>query len=206
MINNKKEKVKNNIYKMLDEIRAIAQTGLNYTQNNYDRERYGRLLNLASEQYEQLCEIPSGQIKERFCQELGYITPKVGLSASIFNQEGHQLLVRRTDDLTWCLPCGWAEVGETPQESLGREVLEETGLTVEVRDQIRLWTRMPGEFNLPHTSYHLQFYCVVIGGDIRESHETTDIGYYDISKIKPWHLDHEIKATVAHNFWIQGLM
>lgn len=195
----------NNINALLDEIRAIAQLGLNYSQDHYDRERYDRLLTLVSKQYEQLVEIPADTIKERFRKELGYITPKVGVSASVFNQHGDQLLVRRTDDHSWCLPCGWAEIGETPQESLQREVLEETGLQVKVGNQIRLGSRMPGEFNLPHTTYHLQFHCVVVGGNIRESHETTDIDYYDISKVKLWHLDHEIEATVARDYWLKQL-
>lgn len=195
----------NNINALLDELRAIAQLGLNYSQDNYDRERYDRLLTLASKQYEQLVEIPAESIKERFLKELGYITPKVGVSASVFNESGDQLLVRRTDDLSWCLPCGWAEIGETPQESLQREVLEETGLHVEVGKQIRLGSRMPGDFNLPHTTYHLQFHCMVVGGNFRESHETTDIDYYDISKVKSWHLDHETEAKVARNYWLEKL-
>lgn len=195
----------NNINGLLDEIRAIAQLGLNYSKDNYDRERYERLLNLASQQYEQLCDIPAESIKERFQKELGYITPKVGVSASIFDRSGNQLLVKRTDDHTWCLPCGWAEVGESPKDSLQREVHEETGLHVEVRDQIRLGSRMPGEFGLPHTTYHLQFHCVVVGGDISESYETTDIDYYDISEVLLWHLDHEIEATVAQDYWMKTL-
>ncbi|MCV6622189.1 MAG: NUDIX hydrolase N-terminal domain-containing protein [Cellvibrionaceae bacterium] len=190
-----------NLSKLLDELRSIAQLGLNYSKDEYDLERYRRLLDLSAQQYEANCGLPSDVIKERFQQELGYITPKVGVSASVFDAEGKQLLVKRTDDHTWCLPCGWAEVGESPQESLRREVLEETGLVVEVKDQIRLGYRMPGEFGLPHTTYHLQFYCVLIGGEIRGSHETTDVGFYKISEIDNWHLDHELEAKTAHQYW-----
>lgn len=197
--------MKNNFINLLDELRSIAQLGLNYSKDHYDRERYERLLNIASQEYEKLCDMPSGKIKERFKRELGYITPKVGVSASIFNQDGQQLLVKRTDDFTWCLPCGWTEVGESPQESLQREVLEETGLIVEVRKQIRLGSRVPGEFNLPHTTYHLQFHCIVVGGNICESHETTDIGYYEVSEIDLWHLDHEAEAKAATDYWTQEL-
>lgn len=197
--------MKNNFTSLLDELRSIAQLGLNYSKDNYDRERYERLLSLASQEYEQLCTLPAGEVKDRFKRELGYITPKVGVSASIFNSEGQQLLVKRTNDLTWCLPCGWAEVGESPQESLAREVLEETGLIVEVHEQIRLGSRMPGEFNLPHTTYHLQFHCVVVGGDISESHETTDIGYYEVSEVDLWHLDHDIEAQTATDYWLREL-
>ncbi|WP_299775550.1 NUDIX hydrolase N-terminal domain-containing protein [uncultured Pseudoteredinibacter sp.] len=187
--------------KLLDELRSIAQLGLNYSKDEYDLERYRRLLDLSAQHYEANCGLSSDIIKERFQQELGYITPKVGVSASVFDTEGKQLLVKRTDDHTWCLPCGWAEVGESPQESLRREVLEETGLIVEVKDQIRLGYRMPGEFGLPHTTYHLQFYCTRIGGGICGSHETTDVGFYDMADIDNWHLDHAIEAKTAHQYW-----
>ena len=189
------------ILSLLDELRSIAQLGLNYSKDNYDRERYERLLEIASHQYEELSSIPASEIEKRFRKELGYITPKVGVSASIFDDKGYQLLVKRTDDFSWCLPCGWAEVGETPEESLQREVVEETGLEVQVINQIRLGSRMPGDFNLPHTTYHLQFHCVVTGGSIRESHETTDIGYYDVATINDWHLDHKIEADTAQDYW-----
>lgn len=197
--------MRKSINELLDELRSIAQLGLNYSKDPYDRERYERLMEIASQQYESLCDVPSPEIKARFGKELGYITPKVGVSASIFNAKGQQLLVRRTDDLSWCLPCGWAEVGESPQESLRREVLEETGLVVEVCDQIRLGSRKPGDFKLPHASYHLQFHCVVTAGVIRESHETTDIGYYDISQIENWHLDHKVEAQTAQAYWNKEL-
>ena len=194
-----------NTLKILEEIRAIAQLGLNYSSNVYDQERYERLLDIASNQYACLSDLQTEIIRDRFCRELGYITPKVGVSAAVFNPEGEILLVHRTDDLSWCLPCGWAEVNETPQESLAREVIEETGLRVEVKNLIRLGTRMPGDFGLPHTSYHLEFFCEIIGGAITESHETTDVGFYSVDFKRNWHLDHQTEAIVARKFWHQRL-
>ena len=93
------------ILSLLDELRSIAQLGLNYSKDNYDRERYERLVELASHEYEALSGIPAGEIEKRFRKELGYITPKVGVSASIFDDKGYQLLVKRTDDFSWCLLC-----------------------------------------------------------------------------------------------------
>jgi ADP-ribose pyrophosphatase YjhB (NUDIX family) len=190
-----------NIFELLEEIRAIAQLGLNYNKDVYDRERYERLLAIACSEYASLGDLPSDKILDRFRAELGYITPKVGVSAAIFNSDGEILLVRRTDDQCWCLPCGWAEVRETPQQSVAREVLEETGLVVEVLDLVRLGTRMPGDFGLPHTTYHLEFFCKIIGGTIKESHETTDIGFQPINTPREWHLDHQSEALAALKFW-----
>lgn len=189
--------------KILEEIRAIAQLGLNYSTDVYDRARYERLLNIASSEYASLSDLSSEVIGDRFRAELGYITPKVGVSAAIFNPKGEILLVRRTDDSSWCLPSGWAEVNETPQQSLEREVLEETGLEVEVKDLIRLGTRMPGDFGVPHTTYHLEFWCEILAGTIAESHETTDVGFYPINAERQWHRDHQTEALAALKFWHQ---
>ncbi|KAB8331348.1 NUDIX domain-containing protein [Scytonema tolypothrichoides VB-61278] len=189
------------IIELLEELRAIAQLGLNYSKDIYDRERYERLLTLASSQYSALSSLTRSEVEKRFRAELGYITPKIGVSAAILNDHGELLLVQRTDDSTWCLPCGWAEVRETPQQSIMREVQEETGLLVEVGSLIRLGYRMPGDFGQPHTTYHLQFYCTVVGGTLQESHETINVGYYDISSIKKWHVDHQIEAEAAHQYW-----
>ncbi|GAC1370372.1 MAG: NUDIX hydrolase [Aquirhabdus sp.] len=185
------------IIHLLEEIRAIAQLGLNYSRDPYDRERYERLLALASHQYADITHENAEVIITRFRQELGYITPKVGVSAAIFNSKGEILLVKRTDDFTWCLPCGWAEVGETPQESLAREVLEETGLTVEVGDLIRIGSRMPGDFGAPHTSYHLLFHAIVVSGSLKDSFETSNVNFYSASEVRRWHLDHEIEVQSA---------
>ena len=188
---------------ILEEIRAIAQLGLNYSNDVYDRERYQRLLKIASQKYASLSDLQPEIIRERFNAELGHITPKVGVSAAIFNPEGEILLVRRTDDLSWCLPCGWAEVNETPQQSLVREVREETGLIIEVENLIRLGTRMPGDFGLPHTTYHLEFIGKVVGGTISKSHETTNVGFYPAEAERNWHLDHQAEALAALEFWHQ---
>ena len=76
-----------NTLKILEEIRAIAQLGLNYSGNVYDRERYERLLAIACSEYASLSELPLEVVTKRFRDELGYITPKVGVSAAIFNPQ-----------------------------------------------------------------------------------------------------------------------
>lgn len=78
--------------KILEEIRAIAQLGLNYSTDIYDRERYERLLSIASSEYGSLSDLQPEVISDRFRAELGYITPKVGVSAAIFNSQGRVLL------------------------------------------------------------------------------------------------------------------
>ena len=194
-----------NIIEFLEELRSIAQLGLNYTKDPYDCERYERLLELKSIEYSKLTEIPMNQITEQFKKELGHITPKVGVDASIFSDNGHILLMKRSDDKLWCLPCGWAELGETPQEAIKREILEETCLKVEVGKLIDIFTRLPGEFGQPHTAYFLSYHCIAIGGTVAPTSEALELGFYDHTKCTAWHRDHQKRAERAYQFWLHKI-
>lgn len=87
---------------LLDELRAMAQTGLAYTDDPYDRERYNRLLELVETYYGETLDLPESEVRTRLAAELGYVTPKVGASAAIFDNDGRQLLMKRPDSGTWC--------------------------------------------------------------------------------------------------------
>src|SRR5574341_2397506 len=121
------------ILPLLDELQTIARTGLNFASNPYERERYERILGLVSKYYGQALDLPPSDVRQRLIGELGYITPKVGAEAAVFDDEGRILLVRRSDDGLWCLPCGWVEPNESPKEAAVREAREETGLEVKAR-------------------------------------------------------------------------
>lgn len=185
---------------LLDEVRSIAQLGLCYTKDMYDRQRYEKLLDLASFEYSEISDIYKNIILERFKSELGYITPKVGANGVVISEDGKILLERRADDKLWGIPGGWAEIGESPQESVKREIYEETGLNVEVKDIIDIFTRRPGDYGQPHTSYHILFYCKLIDGSQKISCESLEIGFYDFRQISGWHRDHFEMIEKANDF------
>src|SRR6266536_6304140 len=132
---------------LLDAVRGVAQQGLHYTRDRYDRQRYQRLLELVSGAYGRLTGLDPVEVTDRFTSELGYPTAKVGVDAAIFDdQPGNQpsvLLIRRTDTGRWALPGGWVDPGETAGQALAREVLEETGLVVEVAELIAVNSQLP---------------------------------------------------------------
>jgi hypothetical protein len=101
-----------NYLDLLDELRAIAQLGLNYSKDPFELERYNKLLQLAANSYSEITGLSAAEIRGRFNQELGYITPKIGVNGVLFNNEGLLLLERRADDLLWGIPSGWVDVGE----------------------------------------------------------------------------------------------
>jgi ADP-ribose pyrophosphatase YjhB (NUDIX family) len=189
------------ILALLDEIRSIGELGLNFSDNPYDRERYERLLRIAGTEYAAISGLPESDVQAFFRRELGYITPKVGCSAAVFNDEGHVLLVQRSDNGKWCLPGGYAEVNMSPQDNVRREVREETGIEVTVDALIDVYYSLPGQYDQTHTLYSLLFACNMTGGTLTTSHETPVVGFYDHTTITDWFTTHQQRVEQAYQRW-----
>lgn len=192
------------ILPLLDELQTIACNGLNFATGAYDRERYERLLELASRYYGHALDLPAPEVRARLRAELGYITPKVGAEAAIFDRDGNVLLVRRSDDGRWCLPCGWVEPNESPAEAATREAREETGLVVRVTRLVDVFTRKADQGFGPHSAIAVVYLCEVMGGTIQASHEATEVRYSPIADVGEWHERHREYAEAAHAAWLAG--
>jgi ADP-ribose pyrophosphatase YjhB (NUDIX family) len=189
---------------LLDELQTIARNGLNFASNPYDRERYERLLDLAATYYGQALDLPPAAVRGRLVGELGYITPKVGAHAAVFDAEGRILLVRRADDGRWCLPCGWVEPNEAPEETAVRETREETGLEVRVQILSGVFTRRAHGDHGPHSAIAIGYLCQAVGGALRASHEIRDIRYRQIEEVSDWHEMHLEYALAARSLWLRS--
>jgi hypothetical protein len=139
------------ILPLLEKIQAIAKNGLTYAKDFYDRERYEKLLELVDEYSGLAFDLPATEVRERHARELGPITPKLGADAAIFDDQGRILLMLRTDNQRWCMPCGLQDVGESPEECALREAREETGLEVQVLELVDVFTRLPRAEYTPFT-------------------------------------------------------
>jgi ADP-ribose pyrophosphatase YjhB (NUDIX family) len=189
------------IFSLLDELQTIARNGLQYAVDPYDRERYEQLMRLATQTYGELLKVPDEAIRERFSNETGYITPKVGADAAIFNENGEILLMERADGSGWCLPCGWVEPNEKPIEAAIREVREETGLEIEVKQLVGVFTRKAGGENGPHTMVAVVHLCGITSGELTLSHEGLALRYWSIEEMQDWHVGHEKYARAARAMW-----
>lgn len=189
------------IFSLLDGIQTIARNGLHFTSSAYDRERYEQLLTLATRSYGELLATPAGEIRERFLSEIGYITPKVGADAAIFDAQGRILLMERADGSGWCLPCGWIDPNERPVDAAVREVREETGLEVEVTGLVGVFTRLPSAGNGPHTMIAIVHLCQPVGGELALSHEGLALRYWPIDEVEHWHANHKKYARAAYEMW-----
>jgi ADP-ribose pyrophosphatase YjhB (NUDIX family) len=186
---------------LLNEVQAIARTGLHFTSGSYDRERYEQLLELAAQNYSDLFNLPSEEVQVQFGKEMGYITPKVGADAAIFNEKGELLLMERADGSGWCLPCGWVEANERPVDTAVREVREETGLDIEVKQLVGVFTRKASLKNGPYTMIAVVHLCEIIGGELTLSHEGLSLKYWPIEAMDNWHPNHDKYARVAYKMW-----
>ncbi|HEY1011694.1 MAG TPA: NUDIX hydrolase N-terminal domain-containing protein [Herpetosiphonaceae bacterium] len=193
-----------NLWRLLDELQSIARNGLHYATNHYDRERYERLLELASASYGAMLELPADAVRERFRAELGHATPKLGACAAVFDDQERILLVCRADNHRWCLPCGAVEPHETPAEAAVRETREETGLVVECRRLVDVRSRFPGPDTGPHALASVIYLCEAAGGELRGSAEGEEVGFWPIGEVPAWHRNHRDYAEAALALWLAG--
>ena len=164
------------------EIQSIAQCGLAYTKDMYDKERYEQLRNIAVEMLSYKTDISVDKIKTLFCNESGYQTPKLDTRAVIFEDE-KILLVREKNGL-WSLPGGWVDVLESIESNTIKEVKEEAGLDVITKRVIAIQDR--NKHNKPLYPYgvcKVFVECEVIGGEFIENIETTEIKYFSIENL-----------------------
>lgn len=185
---------------VVQRLRRVAEAGLTYSENPYDRERYMQLVRLASEVAAAGMDAPADVVQEILKAERGYPTPKVDVRA-VVPRDGKILLVKEAADGRWALPGGWADVGETASEVTVREVLEEAGFTVRAVKLIALFDKSKHEHPKDiWWTYKAFFQCELLGGDPRPSHETLEVGFFGENEIPPLSLERTTPGQLARMF------
>ncbi len=182
---------------LLDELRAIARSGMHYAANHHDLARFTRLNEIMCSFYALLTGMESAHADKLFSRELGIITPKVGVDVALFDEKGCILLHKRSDDLSWSLPGGWVDPGESVEGAALREVLEETGLHVTIDRLVGVYSRPAKLPSDPHGSCHVLYICTSVGGEMALSEESVDIGFFQPGEVSEWHRDHRERAMDA---------
>jgi ADP-ribose pyrophosphatase YjhB (NUDIX family) len=169
------------------EIQATAQTGLAFTNDVYDRQRYERLRQLAAEIMAESSGADSETVEALFAEQSGYATPKVDVRGAVF-QDGRVLLVQeRADPGRWALPGGWADVNRSPSECVIAEVREEAGLEVRAIKLAAVYDRArhPHVPPKPFHTYKMFFICEIVGGEPSPGLETADVAFFDVDELPP---------------------
>ena len=159
------------------ELQSMAQTGLYYCEDKFCRERYTRIRDIAAEMLTERTDLPLAKVKDLFCGEVGYQTPKIDTRAAIF--DGDKILLVRESDGYWTLPGGWCEVNMSPAENVVKEAREEAGLNVVVEKVIAVQDRI--KHNLPPYIFgvvKIFYLCCSTGGEFVPNIETIDRKYF----------------------------
>lgn len=166
------------------EIFSLSQSGLTYSGNQYDIERYKRLQEITAEIIANQSEISREIVLESFSMQAGYITPKIDVRGAVI-RDNKILLVQERADGSWAMPGGWADLGNTPASVAEREVWEESGFRVKAEKVVAVIDAnriQPMEF---YHAYKIIFLCKLLDGEPRTSYETLAVDFFDPKDLPP---------------------
>ena len=186
---------------------SIARTGLGFTQNNFEAERYEEILAVAADMRVAVDDLvddrdePNGAaavtgtwLRSVGAGVPGYVTPKIAIGAVVADDERRMLLIQRADSGVWLYPTGWADVGYSPAEVAIKEVREETGIRCEIDRVLAVHDGLRAGFSRVPL-YSLVFLCRAVGGELAaHPQECLDVG---------WFGRHDLPEPIAsHERWV----
>ena len=171
------------------EIQQLAQTGLAFATNEYEKKRYTRLIEIVSEMLSAQTNLEYDSTFKALINHPGYATPKIDVRAAVI-QNNKILLVQECSDKKWAMPGGWADVGDIPSEVAIRETYEESGFQVKPFKVIGIYdaNRLGGHLELFH-AFKIVFLCELIGGEPKTSDETVDVKFFELDNLPPLSLN-----------------
>ena len=112
----------------------------------------------------------------------------VGCSAAVFDENNQRiLLICRADNGKWAVPGGYMEAGENFFEACAREVFEETGLQVQVKRLIGVYTNPHLRVEYPDGNRWqlviLHFEAEILSGELSQSDESSALQFYSQAEI-----------------------
>jgi len=178
------------------EVRAIAQTGLTFTADGFDNQRYRRLQELAALMLAQ-GSLEHEPILHLLRQEKGYATPKVDVRGAAF-VDGRVLMVRELSDGKWTLPGGWADVNQSAGECVVREIAEESGFKARALKLAAVFDYQRSNRPAHHIDsiYKMFFICEIVGGTACASDETSEVAFFPRNELPPLSLGRTTAAQI----------
>lgn len=168
------------------ELQSLAQSGLNYSENIFDIERYKAVRRIAAEILSYQGSLELNKVLDIFSQQEGHATPKVDVRGVVF-KENKILLVKEIIDGGWTLPGGWADPNEPPSLAVEREVFEESGYETKAKKILAVYDRTIQGHYPPHPFhvYKIFILCELTGGEAKLSIETDGAEFFGPDEIPP---------------------
>jgi ADP-ribose pyrophosphatase YjhB (NUDIX family) len=184
------------------QLQAIAQNGLTYSNNPYDIERYEQLRLIAAEVMAKYTNTEQSYVLDLFKLEQGYATPKIDVRGAVFCDQ-KLLLVKEREDGCWTLPGGWVDIGESPSSAVEREVHEESGYKTQAIKLVAVYDRnhnRHGHPPLAHHVYKLFFHCELMGGAATANLETEEVEFFGEQQIPELSLTRVVPSQINRLF------
>ena len=176
----------NELITIAQRIRALSQTALAFSANEYEIDRSNELIGISDRIVSLVSGMNEDTIRADYHPRREYVTPKVDIRAAIFNNQDEILLVKEKADGRWSLPGGWADVGYTPTEVAVKESMEETGFDVRVVRLLAVFDKRCHRHPAgPFYVYKLCFLCEITGGDGCLTFDILDKGFFALTHLPP---------------------
>lgn len=167
--------------KYLQRMITLTDTGLTFTKDPFDRERYEDLRSLLSEMLNQASDLDAEEVAEVLKPTSAYVTPLMDVRAWIVEDE-KICLVRGQGEDSWALPGGFGEVGYSPTENVLKEIEEETGFKAKVERLLAVFDT--NHFQLQSKQYaKFVFECKLLDGQFQENQEIADLQFFAIDQL-----------------------
>ena len=122
--------------------------------------------------------------------------------AAVRNSNGELLMIHRTDNDLWALPGGGHDIGETISQTVVREVMEETGINVEVTGMVGIYTNpnhvMAYDDGEVRQQFSICFSARPVGGSITTSTESRQVVWVDPAKLDDLDIHPSMRLRIDH--------
>jgi ADP-ribose pyrophosphatase YjhB (NUDIX family) len=179
--------MENNWLSLAKRLQAIASTGNAYTKDEFDRERYDEVSEIALQMLSDISKKPIEVIANVLDEGTrGYATPKVEVRAAVFNGD-RILLVQEKSDGLWTFPGGFADLGLSPAENIEKEVLEEASLDVSATHLYCLRHKAKGDYDPDVRDFYKLFFLCQPAGEkgVAPGAETCGAAYFKLDELPP---------------------
>jgi ADP-ribose pyrophosphatase YjhB (NUDIX family) len=183
------------------QIQAIAQSGMQYTQNPFDVGRFKELSHIAAEIMAAQTETDIGEVLPTFEAQSGYATPKLDVRGVAFREDNILLVRELMDGGAWTLPGGWVDINEPPSKAVEKEMREEAGVLCRAVKLLAVYDRnLHGHPPYPFHTYKLFFLCDIIADATPDPLETAEPTYFSEHKIPELSLARVTPEEIARMF------
>lgn len=181
----------------LKKLKAIADVGLLYCRNEYDKERYTELQEISFKLLQEISGHLVEDLQVSFPLATDYPTAKVDIRGLILSPDKKILLVQESIDGRWTLPGGWADVGYSPKETIIKEFREETGLTVIPKTLLAVFDKkLHAHPPQPFYVYKMVFYCEPVTYKVAKGFDVLDVQYFAIDDLPELSEDRILKSQI----------